>query len=160
MLALFLNIWLFSWFQVWYDLPSDVFFNAISSIDRFLAKMKAQPKHLSCIAVASFHLACLQHQKLQQEQVCKNQRLLRGSSKAPQRLLRGSSKAPQRLLTGSSKALQRAFQISIYVWSNLHILTNSIICIFELNFKTLVIFNFQYHSKSMTLPTFIKIRFV
>merc|ERR1712088_343262 len=44
------------------------FFNAISSIDRFLAKMKAQPKHLSCIAVASFHLACLQHQKLQQEQ--------------------------------------------------------------------------------------------
>lgn len=54
--------------KVWYDLPSDVFFNAISSIDRFLAKMKAQPKHLSCIAVASFHLACLQHQKLQQEQ--------------------------------------------------------------------------------------------
>ena len=30
--------------------------------------MKAQPKHLSCIAVAAFHLACLQHQKLQQEQ--------------------------------------------------------------------------------------------
>jgi len=55
--------------KVWYDLPSDVFFNAISSIDRFLAKMKAQPKHLSCIAVASFHLACLQHQRLQQEQV-------------------------------------------------------------------------------------------
>jgi len=54
--------------KVWYDLPSDVFFNAISSIDRFLAKMKAQPKHLSCIAVAAFHLACLQHQKLQQEQ--------------------------------------------------------------------------------------------
>jgi len=54
--------------KVWYDLPSDVFFNAISSIDRFLAKMKAQPKHLSCIAVAAFHLACMQHQKLQQEQ--------------------------------------------------------------------------------------------
>jgi len=54
--------------KVWYDLPSDVFFNAISSIDRFLAKMKAQPKHLSCIAVAAFHLACLQHQKLQVEQ--------------------------------------------------------------------------------------------
>lgn len=54
--------------KVWYDLPSDVFFNAISSIDRFLAKMKAQPKHLSCIAVAAFHLACMQHQKLQVEQ--------------------------------------------------------------------------------------------
>merc|ERR1719225_2012906 len=53
--------------KVWY-LPSDVFFNAISSIDRFLAKMKAQPKHLSCIAVAAFHLACLQHQKLELEQ--------------------------------------------------------------------------------------------
>lgn len=26
--------------KVWYDLPSDVFFNAVSSIDRFLAKMK------------------------------------------------------------------------------------------------------------------------
>ena len=58
--------------QVWYDLPSDVFFNAISSIDRFLAKMKAQPKHLSCIAVAAFHLACMQHQKLQQEQLQPN----------------------------------------------------------------------------------------
>lgn len=54
--------------KVWYDLPSDVFFNAISSIDRFLAKMKAQPKHLSCIAVAAFHLACKQHQMLQKEQ--------------------------------------------------------------------------------------------
>lgn len=58
--------------KVWYDLPSDVFFNAISSIDRFLAKMKAQPKHLSCIAVAAFHLACMQHQKLQQEQQLPN----------------------------------------------------------------------------------------
>jgi cyclin G2 len=54
--------------KVWYDLPSDVFFNAISSIDRFLAKMKAQPKHLSCIAVAAFHLACNQYRKLQEEQ--------------------------------------------------------------------------------------------
>ena len=26
--------------KVWYDLPSDVFFGAVSSIDRFLAKMK------------------------------------------------------------------------------------------------------------------------
>ena len=48
--------------QVWYDLPSDVFHTAISNIDTFLVKMKAQPKHLSCIAVASFHLACSQYQ--------------------------------------------------------------------------------------------------
>jgi len=54
--------------KVWYDLPSDVLFNAISSIDRFLAKMKAQPKHLSCIAVSAFHLACGQHRQLQMEQ--------------------------------------------------------------------------------------------
>lgn len=53
--------------KVWYDLPSDIFFNAISSIDRFLSKMKAQPKHLSCIAVASFHLACLQFRQMQDE---------------------------------------------------------------------------------------------
>jgi len=53
--------------KVWYDLPSDVLFNAISSIDRFLAKMKAQPKHLSCIAVSAFHLACHQHRQLQLE---------------------------------------------------------------------------------------------
>ena len=44
--------------KVWYDLPSEVFFWAVSSIDRFLTKMKAQPKHLSCIAVSAFHLAC------------------------------------------------------------------------------------------------------
>lgn len=48
--------------KVWYDLPSDVFHTAISNIDTFLVKMKAQPKHLSCIAVASFHLACSQYQ--------------------------------------------------------------------------------------------------
>jgi cyclin G2 len=48
--------------KVWYDLPSEVFFAAVSSIDRFLAKMKAQPKHLSCIAVSAFHLACRQYQ--------------------------------------------------------------------------------------------------
>ena len=30
--------------KVWYDLPSDVLFNAISSIDRFLAKMKVGAK--------------------------------------------------------------------------------------------------------------------
>lgn len=47
--------------KVWYDLPSDVFFSALLSIDRFLQKMKAQPKHLSCIAVSSFHLSCTLH---------------------------------------------------------------------------------------------------
>lgn len=52
--------------KVWYDLPSDILFNAICNIDRFLAKMKAQPKHLSCIAVSAFHLACRQYQQLQQ----------------------------------------------------------------------------------------------
>ena len=54
--------------KVWYDLPTDVFFIAVSSIDRFLAKMKAQPKHLSCIAVAAFHLACRQFHGHQLEQ--------------------------------------------------------------------------------------------
>jgi len=49
--------------KVWYDLPSDVFHTAVANIDTFLAKMKAQPKHLSCIAVSSFHLACSQYQE-------------------------------------------------------------------------------------------------
>jgi len=49
--------------KVWYDLPSDVFHTALANIDTFLAKMKAQPKHLSCIAVSSFHLACSQYQE-------------------------------------------------------------------------------------------------
>ena len=31
--------------KVWYDLPSDVFFGAISSIDRFLAKMKVNTSY-------------------------------------------------------------------------------------------------------------------
>jgi len=53
--------------KVWYDLPSDIFFNAISNVDRFLAKMKAQPKHLSCIAVSAFHLASHQYRK---EKIC------------------------------------------------------------------------------------------
>ena len=34
--------------KVWYDLPSDVLFNAISSIDRFLAKMKVSKVSTSC----------------------------------------------------------------------------------------------------------------
>jgi len=50
--------------KVWYDLPSDVFHTAVSNIDTFLAKMKALPKHLSCIAVSSFHLACSQYQEV------------------------------------------------------------------------------------------------
>lgn len=49
--------------KVWYDLPSDCFHTAVANIDTFLAKMKAQPKHLSCIAVSSFHLACKQYQQ-------------------------------------------------------------------------------------------------
>jgi len=53
--------------KVWYDLPSDVFHTALANIDTFLAKMKAQPKHLSCIAVSSFHLACSQVQEKLQE---------------------------------------------------------------------------------------------
>ena len=31
--------------KVWYDLPADVFFSAVSSIDRFLAKMKVSGIH-------------------------------------------------------------------------------------------------------------------
>ena len=50
--------------KVWYDLPSDVFHTAVSNIDTFLGKVKAQPKHLSCIAVASFHLAACSQQIL------------------------------------------------------------------------------------------------
>jgi len=47
--------------KVWFELPTDVFHAATANIDTFLAKMKAQPKHLSCIAVAAFHLACTQY---------------------------------------------------------------------------------------------------
>lgn len=46
--------------KVWYDLPSEVLFVAINFMDRFLTKMKARPKHMACIAVSSFHLACQQ----------------------------------------------------------------------------------------------------
>ena len=37
--------------KVWYDLPSDVLFNAISSIDRFLAKMKVGKISTFCISM-------------------------------------------------------------------------------------------------------------
>ncbi|XP_063242503.1 cyclin G [Bacillus rossius redtenbacheri] len=43
--------------KVWYDLPSDVLFVAINLMDRFLTRMKVQPKHMACISVSSFHLA-------------------------------------------------------------------------------------------------------
>ncbi|XP_066999568.1 cyclin G [Anabrus simplex] len=46
--------------KVWYDLPSDVLFVAINLMDRFLTKMKARPKHMACISVSAFHLACRQ----------------------------------------------------------------------------------------------------
>jgi len=49
--------------KVWFELPTDVLHTATANIDTFLAKMKAQPKHLSCIAVAAFHLACLQYKQ-------------------------------------------------------------------------------------------------
>jgi cyclin G2 len=49
--------------KVWFELPTDVFHTATANIDTFLAKMKAQPKHLSCIAVAAFHLACTQYKQ-------------------------------------------------------------------------------------------------
>jgi len=49
--------------KVWFELPTDVLHAATANIDTFLAKMKAQPKHLSCIAVAAFHLACLQYKQ-------------------------------------------------------------------------------------------------
>ena len=55
--------------KVWYDLPSEVFFWAVSSIDRFLTKMKAQPKHLSCIAVSAFHLACRHYKATADEDI-------------------------------------------------------------------------------------------
>ena len=43
--------------KVWYDLPSDVFFNAISSIDRFLSKMKVSLKAItSALLVSNFEL--------------------------------------------------------------------------------------------------------
>lgn len=47
--------------KVWFELPTDVFHCATANIDTFLAKMKAQSKHLSCIAVAAFHLASTQY---------------------------------------------------------------------------------------------------
>ncbi|EFX64646.1 hypothetical protein DAPPUDRAFT_333991 [Daphnia pulex] len=51
--------------KVWYDLPSafhDLIFllDALNMMDRFMSRMKARPKHLSCIAISSFHLEACQ----------------------------------------------------------------------------------------------------
>ena len=46
--------------KVWYDLPSAVLLDALNLMDRFMSRMKARPKHLSCIAISSFHLAACQ----------------------------------------------------------------------------------------------------
>lgn len=46
--------------KVWYDLPSTVLLAALNLMDRFMSRMKARPKHLSCIAISSFHLAACQ----------------------------------------------------------------------------------------------------
>ncbi|XP_046440621.1 cyclin G-like [Daphnia pulex] len=46
--------------KVWYDLPSAVLLDALNMMDRFMSRMKARPKHLSCIAISSFHLAACQ----------------------------------------------------------------------------------------------------
>lgn len=46
--------------KVWYDLPSTVLLAGLNLMDRFMSRMKARPKHLSCIAISSFHLAACQ----------------------------------------------------------------------------------------------------
>ncbi|EDW23968.1 GL23886 [Drosophila persimilis] len=45
---------------MWYELPSDVLFSAMSLVDRFLDRMAVKPKHMACMSVASFHLAIKQ----------------------------------------------------------------------------------------------------
>ncbi|XP_011185671.1 cyclin G [Zeugodacus cucurbitae] len=46
--------------KMWYELPSDVLFSAMSLVDRFLDRMAVKPKHMACMSVASFHLAIRQ----------------------------------------------------------------------------------------------------
>ncbi|XP_067613592.1 cyclin G-like isoform X8 [Eurosta solidaginis] len=46
--------------KMWYELPSDVLFSAMSFVDRFLDRMTVKPKHMTCMSVASFHLAIKQ----------------------------------------------------------------------------------------------------
>uniref|UniRef100_A0A1B6FGZ6 Cyclin N-terminal domain-containing protein n=1 Tax=Cuerna arida TaxID=1464854 RepID=A0A1B6FGZ6_9HEMI len=59
--------------KIWYDMPSEVLFVAVNLVDRFLSKMKAHPKHMACIAIASFQLAA--------EMVCRGKV---GSPQVPQ----------------------------------------------------------------------------
>ncbi|KAF6205791.1 hypothetical protein GE061_019965 [Apolygus lucorum] len=44
--------------KVWYDLPSDVLCVAANVMDRFLTKMKVKSRHMACISVAAFQIAC------------------------------------------------------------------------------------------------------
>uniref|UniRef100_A0A1L8DL84 Putative cyclin b n=1 Tax=Nyssomyia neivai TaxID=330878 RepID=A0A1L8DL84_9DIPT len=46
--------------KMWYDLPPDVLFAAINLVDRFLARMRARPKHMACISVGSLYLCITQ----------------------------------------------------------------------------------------------------
>ncbi|XP_037944586.1 cyclin G [Teleopsis dalmanni] len=46
--------------KMWYELPSDVLFSAMSLVDRFLDRMTVKPKHMACMSIASFHLAIKQ----------------------------------------------------------------------------------------------------
>ncbi|CAH1402352.1 unnamed protein product [Nezara viridula] len=44
--------------KIWYDLPPDVFFVATNLMDRFLTKLKVKAKHMACVSISSFQLAC------------------------------------------------------------------------------------------------------
>lgn len=46
--------------KMWYELPSDALFSAMSMVDRFLDRMAVRPKHMACMSVASLHLAIKQ----------------------------------------------------------------------------------------------------
>ncbi|XP_055902021.1 cyclin G [Eupeodes corollae] len=46
--------------KMWYELPSDALFSAMSLVDRFLDRMAVKPKHMACMSVASLHLAIKQ----------------------------------------------------------------------------------------------------
>ncbi|XP_059616171.1 cyclin G [Phlebotomus argentipes] len=46
--------------KMWYDLPPDVLFAALNLVDRFLARMRARPKHMACISVGSLYLCVTQ----------------------------------------------------------------------------------------------------
>ncbi|BES94022.1 Cyclin, N-terminal domain [Nesidiocoris tenuis] len=44
--------------KVWFDLPSDVLCIAVNVMDRFLTSMKVKARHMACISVAAFQIAC------------------------------------------------------------------------------------------------------